>query len=346
MFNCCFRPGTASHTNANLLQDPQTLTNQRAGPVRLGGPSTPKASSSSISAVFSEVKIPDPLQQSPAKSRLSLARDAIDFVATVSTCGAFHASELYKSYSRDDAGRLVDPVFSEQGRTLDARIRSYRNLADRRHDDQLDLERAQGRPLSETQSNAQLARHMLAVIHEMSHDHAPDQLPTNCYEKALLAFEFAARASGNPQLDVVGLKPGLPRTAIQPGTDEKVYLPRGPDHTILVIGRSPDSDLAHPATWNQDAIVCDPSKRQAYSVSDLGTQFSKYVSGAANCALLFERVISHAAEQAYDPDPGVVHSTSADLNSVEPGEMVELDLARPFASMTEASDSDDEPLFF
>lgn len=61
----------------------------------------------------------------------------------------------------------------------------------------------------------------------------------NCQEMAAAAFLF------------------LMEKAIAP-----IELVSIPTHTFIVIGRNPESPITNPTLWNNDAVICDPWRRQ------------------------------------------------------------------------------------
>lgn len=345
MFNCCLGKSVVTASNNNLLQDPHYAPNRRANNTSPRSQPTSNASSSAIANIFAYASRSKPDTRSlPSGQNATMAKNAIDYVAAISTVTAYRAKDLYTNTHRDGTGRLVDSTLSAQGSVLKGRLKAYRDLANVRHNIQLAKQDTKGEPLSEAQQKAQLAKHVLAALHETAEKHNADQMPANCYEKALLSFEFMAKRHGNPQLDVVGLTPSLPRTATHASTGERIFLPRGPDHTVMIIGRSPESDVTAPKTWGPNAIICDASNNEFYYAKDLDLRFAQTVTGSADGPLIFESVISLPEDGDYDPNPSVLHDIPAD-------QAASADLAwaafRQADTGTGADDqSDNEALFF
>ena len=331
----------------NLFQDAPDVSDRRARNTSQNKKPTSNVFSFETNNIFASTSVS--LQGSGVKSlpsvlNANMAKNALDYVAKVSTVTAHRAQDLYKSVHRDEEGKLVDMTLSEQGRVLKERLETFRGLADRRHDVQLDVQTRKKRLLSEAQQKAQLAKHVLAAFHETASRRTANQMPTNCYEKALLSFEVIAKRQENPQLDVVGLTPSLPRTATDARTGEKVFLPRGPDHTVLIIGRASGSDVTASNTWGPDAIICDASNNEFYPVKEINSRFAQSVTGSADGPLIFESVISLSKNSNYDPNPDILHDIPEDQAATTGPMWVAFSAGS--ADTGRDDESDNEALFF
>lgn len=66
----------------------------------------------------------------------------------------------------------------------------------------------------------------------------------NCGEQAAIAYQWLLRNSVLPV--------------------EFMQFAKPKDHNFVVLGRIASSDVAQPATWGPDAVICDPWKNRSY----------------------------------------------------------------------------------
>lgn len=132
-----------------------------------------------------------------------------------------------------------------------------------------------------------------------------ETVPSNCVDKVSIAFDFLAQKEDNLHLDNVRLVTtgdvsfGQNVAAI---TQEPAWLPSGPDHYLLVIGRDPATDATDSKTWNDTTVVCDPWAGRSYAASVFEEEMvvlSSTTGGATRTELLH----SHAANTPYNPSP-------------------------------------------
>ncbi|SCZ72336.1 hypothetical protein SAMN04488118_11436 [Epibacterium ulvae] len=113
----------------------------------------------------------------------------------------------------------------------------------------------------------------------MKNDFSNNQTPWvagNCDEMGKIAFAKINQNHPdlNPELiklndlDSAGILMKIPtlRNSI---TDQPYSLTDGPDHTMVVIGRNPDSDITNPHTWNPDAVIVDAWADRTYPVTSI-----------------------------------------------------------------------------
>jgi len=113
----------------------------------------------------------------------------------------------------------------------------------------------------------------------MRNDFSNNQKPWvagNCDEMGKIAFAKINQNHPdlNPELiklndlDSAGILMQIPtlRNSI---TDQPYSLSDGPDHTMVVIGRNPDTDITNPHTWNPDAVIVDAWAGRTYPVTSI-----------------------------------------------------------------------------
>lgn len=81
----------------------------------------------------------------------------------------------------------------------------------------------------------------------------------NCYELACNVF-FHLLDKTDQNIEVVEIDSGM----------------EDADHVLVILGRTPSSDLDRPETWGKNAIVCDPWARKIYPGSLLHTVLNDY----------------------------------------------------------------------
>ncbi|MGA8135658.1 MAG: hypothetical protein WCA48_16150 [Pseudomonas gingeri] len=99
----------------------------------------------------------------------------------------------------------------------------------------------------------------------------------NCEEQACLAFDMLA-STGIAPLELMSLQNHVGMEGYQgpavsgaiTGVVEADYA--GPDHVFVVCGRSAQTNLQDPTTWNNDAVICDPWAKRAYFVADMADE--------------------------------------------------------------------------
>lgn len=87
-----------------------------------------------------------------------------------------------------------------------------------------------------------------------------------CSEAAQFCFESIRRQGAGTDVELVHLKRDIERLAAGE---------RQPDHVFVVIARDHATDPEDFATWNEDAVVCDASKRLVYPKSEIAAKFAE-----------------------------------------------------------------------
>ncbi|MHB1947417.1 MAG: hypothetical protein ACYCQI_04810 [Gammaproteobacteria bacterium] len=80
----------------------------------------------------------------------------------------------------------------------------------------------------------------------------------NCGELVAFAFDYVLQT--NPKVNA-----------------EIIHIANG-NHVVLVIGRNPDSDPNDPATWGDDAYMCDPLEKTVYKATEYQNKLKAYLN--------------------------------------------------------------------